>query len=144
MARNISMYDPLTARVVEVYEGSRYASELLNDGWIKAPEVTLESLDKHWNSELHYHGPNARGVARMCHEAKGPRGGSTSHLVRARQNGAIQTWKTRPDEFKMPFKYGMREYGYITQSNAHHWHQASDCPNLVLAYAPTDAVGSAK
>lgn len=36
-----------------------------------------------------------------------------------RANGKCQTWKTRPDEFKLPIKYGLREYGYLTHENAH-------------------------
>ena len=41
--------------------------------------------------------------------------------VRCRRNGKTQTWKTRPDEFKIPVKYGLRECFYITQDNAHEW-----------------------
>lgn len=37
--------------------------------------------------------------------------------ARYRRNGANKTWKTRPDEFKIPVKRGMREYGYIDQDN---------------------------
>lgn len=28
-------------------------------------------------------------------------------------NGAVKTWKTRPQNCRIPFKYGMYEYGYI-------------------------------
>ena len=28
-------------------------------------------------------------------------------------NGSVKTWKTRPNNCKMPYKYGMYEYGYI-------------------------------
>lgn len=28
-------------------------------------------------------------------------------------NGAVKTWKTRPNDCKMPYKYGMYEYGYV-------------------------------
>ena len=36
-----------------------------------------------------------------------------------RANGKCKTWKTRPDEFKLPIKHGLYQYGYITQDNAH-------------------------
>jgi hypothetical protein len=38
-----------------------------------------------------------------------------------RQNGKVKLWKTRPTEFKIPVKYGLYEYFYITQDNAHEW-----------------------
>ena len=36
-----------------------------------------------------------------------------------RRNGKTKTWKTRPNEFKIPVKHGLYSYGYITQDNAH-------------------------
>jgi hypothetical protein len=36
------------------------------------------------------------------------------HLLNVRVSGKPQTWKTRPNEVKVPFKYGLYEYGYIT------------------------------
>ena len=38
--------------------------------------------------------------------------------AKCRRNGATKTWKTRPNEFKIPVKYGLYEYSYITQENA--------------------------
>lgn len=35
--------------------------------------------------------------------------------MRAKVNGKVQTWKTRPDEVKIPYKRGMYEYGYVTE-----------------------------
>ncbi len=35
------------------------------------------------------------------------------------RNGKTQTWKTRPDAFKIPVKHGLYSYGYITQDNCH-------------------------
>lgn len=44
----------------------------------------------------------------------GPRGGVTYPRTELwRRNGATQTWKTRPGEFRIPVKYGMRNYGYL-------------------------------
>jgi hypothetical protein len=42
--------------------------------------------------------------------------------LRARVNGACKTWKTRPDEFRLPMKYGLRECCYITEANADEWY----------------------
>lgn len=36
-----------------------------------------------------------------------------------RVNGKCKTWKTRPDDFSLPIKHGLRDYGYITQDNCH-------------------------
>ena len=41
--------------------------------------------------------------------------------ARCRVNGKCKTWKTRPDEFRLPVKYGLRECFYITQNNASEW-----------------------
>jgi hypothetical protein len=45
-----------------------------------------------------------------------------------RGNGAMQTWKTRPNEFRWPIKYGMREYSSITQNDVGDFHLARTCP----------------
>ena len=34
-------------------------------------------------------------------------------------NGAIKLWKTRPKEFKVPIKHGLRTHDYLTHENAH-------------------------
>lgn len=41
--------------------------------------------------------------------------------LRVRRSGKTQTWKTRPEEFKVPVKYGLYESTYITHLNAHEW-----------------------
>lgn len=41
--------------------------------------------------------------------------------VRCRANGACKTWKTRPDDFRLPVKYGLKQCFYITPSNAKDW-----------------------
>jgi hypothetical protein len=45
-----------------------------------------------------------------------------------RRNGATQTWKTRPEQFRVPVKYGMRSYSQITETDAGHFHTAEQCP----------------
>ncbi len=44
--------------------------------------------------------------------------------VRARVNGKCKTWKTRPDDFRLPVKYGLRDCFYITPENAGDWERA--------------------
>lgn len=41
--------------------------------------------------------------------------------TRCRVMGKCKTWVTRPNEFKLPVKYGMRQCFYITQDNADEW-----------------------
>lgn len=41
--------------------------------------------------------------------------------LQCRTNGACKTWVTRPSEFKLPVKYGMYQYFYITQDSANEW-----------------------
>jgi hypothetical protein len=36
---------------------------------------------------------------------------------RCRVNGKCRTWKTRPGEFRLPVKHGLRDCFYITESN---------------------------
>jgi len=41
--------------------------------------------------------------------------------VRCRVNGACKTWKTRPDDFRLPVKHGLKHCFYITPANAAQW-----------------------
>lgn len=41
--------------------------------------------------------------------------------LRARVNGQCKTWKTRPAEFRLPMKYGLKDCFYITQDTADDW-----------------------
>jgi len=41
--------------------------------------------------------------------------------VRARRNGKTQTWARQPDKFRIPAKYGIRQYFDIDNFNAHDW-----------------------
>lgn len=43
--------------------------------------------------------------------------------LRARRNGATKTWKTRPNEFRIPAKHGLYDYFYIDQDNAGEWNE---------------------
>lgn len=57
-------------------------------------------------------------------------------VYRWRRNGQTQTWKTRPDDFRTPIKYGLRDYGQLTETNADQFHTENDCPdntvNLII------------
>lgn len=73
-------------------------------------------------NEFHYTGKQ------QCTATTGTRGGVKLSYVKARRNGKTQTWKTRPDEFRVPVKHGLYEYGEITLSDAENWHTAENCP----------------
>lgn len=38
-----------------------------------------------------------------------------------RRNGRNKLWKTRPNDFRIPVKRGLYDYGYITQDNQNEW-----------------------
>jgi hypothetical protein len=63
----------------------------------------------------------------------GPRGGVTYPRTELwRRNGATQIWKTRPGEFRVPVKYGLRNYGQLVAADGAPygpWHvgTAEDC-----------------
>ena len=40
---------------------------------------------------------------------------------RWRINGVVKLWKTRPNEFKCPIKRGLKQYGYFTHNEIHHY-----------------------
>lgn len=56
-------------------------------------------------------------------EAKGLHRGQIIHHVsnvnadgtpqRWRVNGMVKTWKTRPDDVRVPIKHGLWDYGYV-------------------------------
>jgi hypothetical protein len=69
-----------------------------------------------------------------CKVVIGPRGGRKVTMEVWRRNGRNQTWKTRPNEFRVPIKwgfgYGKGSYNYITENNLKWWHMRSECPAL--------------
>ena len=42
--------------------------------------------------------------------------------LRGRVNGKVILWKTRPLEFRVPMKYGLKTYFYVTEDNAKEWY----------------------
>lgn len=67
----------------------------------------------------------AASVREFHFEGRGP---CTTKVERWRANGAIKTWVTRPGEFRLPIKWGLRSYDYLTHENADQFHVASECP----------------
>lgn len=67
-------------------------------------------------------------VVRQCIRIVGARGGVTMKVARVRPSGKCKTWKTRPNEFRLPVKFGLYENGAITHENAGSFHLADDCP----------------
>lgn len=41
-----------------------------------------------------------------------------------RRNGSTQTWKTRPTEYRIPVKNGLKNFGYITHTTEAHLERA--------------------
>lgn len=63
-----------------------------------------------------------------CVRTVGPRGGETLKIERWRSNGGCKLWKTRPEEFSLPIKWGYKgPYSYLTQDNAGDFHLGQDC-----------------
>jgi len=62
-----------------------------------------------------------------CQRFIGKRGGESLQQIRFRRNGKTKTWVRSPLEFRIPVKRGLREYGYITQTNSHEFHTAEQC-----------------
>jgi hypothetical protein len=55
--------------------------------------------------------------------------------MRARVNGKCQTWKGRPDEFKLPMKHGFYDCFYLTHENNRNWsveEPVAACPAKAL------------
>lgn len=63
-----------------------------------------------------------------CTRVVGPRGGVKVSIAECRRNGAVKLWKTRPTEFSLPVKRGLRDCGYITDSDNARFHTEADCP----------------
>lgn len=72
-----------------------------------------------------------------CRVIRGPRGGTELKQERWRRNGATQTWKTRPNDWRVPIKHGMCDYSNLWWGMDSEWHVIEDCPLLKEA---TDAL----
>lgn len=88
------------------------------------PSITKEKMLEHERATrratLHFN--------EECHLAFGPRGGTNRKLWAYRVNGKVKTWKTRPTEFQVPLKHGLKgPHGYVTEANAIALHLESEC-----------------
>jgi hypothetical protein len=52
-------------------------------------------------------------------------------ITRVRVTGKCQVWKTSPERFRLPVKYGLYESSCIDDSNAGSYHAAKDCTRTV-------------
>lgn len=75
-----------------------------------------------YRETLHYTGRHA------CAIHTGTRGGQTRTVTFVRVSGACKTWKTRPEDFRVPVKHGLYENGEITERNRADFHKPEDCP----------------
>ena len=62
-----------------------------------------------------------------CRILVGPRGGETLQCEVWRRSGRTQTWKTRPEDFRVPVKYGLYRSSEIRPYSAYEFHAASTC-----------------
>ena len=53
---------------------------------------------------------------------------SKNYPQKWRVNGKTQTWKTRPNDFKVPLKHGMYDWWYLQPSNVEDFHHSRNCP----------------
>lgn len=80
-----------------------------------------QAVNLRYRDELHYG---------ECIKHVGPRGGVRVTQETWRVNGKCQTWKTRPTEFTVPIKFGLKSCSYLTDRNAGEFHLARECPLL--------------
>jgi len=76
-------------------------------------------------------------TANEFHENHEPAG----KIYKWRRNGATQTWKTRPGDFRLPIKFGLKSYDSITPGNAHLMHRADQCPTRHVRVTMPDGAG---
>lgn len=88
-----------------------------------------QAIDAGYRAEFHFTGNHP------CSKVEGPRGGITTNITVARASGNVKTWKTRPEEFRLPIKHGMYQSGSINDGNADAWHLATECPAKLVRYA---------
>lgn len=66
---------------------------------------------------------NAAQITTIMHRTKNNADGTP---VRARSNGKLKLWKTRPSEWRLPMKYGLKECFYLGRSEHVHIDQDPD------------------
>lgn len=73
----------------------------------------------------------ARGViefhAGTCVVEIGPRGGEKTLTATWRISGQLKQWKTQPNEFRLPIKFGLYDNYQIDHNNLHMFHASDEC-----------------
>ena len=62
-----------------------------------------------------------------CRKIQKPRS-TQKRIVQVRRNGRTKTWKTRPNEWRIPVVYGLKGYFQIRQYDAGDFHTPDHCP----------------
>ena len=52
---------------------------------------------------------------------------SDGSCQRWRRNGQTKRWKRTPERFKIPVKFGLYAYNYLTETDAPYFHVEEDC-----------------
>ena len=89
--------------------------------WIRQSTAPITKYDAIWADYFHFNGYDARTGTLVYPDPK-------TGCEQWRRNGKTQTWKTRPDEFRVPVKYGLYAYSQIREYDASNWHTPSQCP----------------
>lgn len=66
--------------------------------------ITKEQAMTHRGEFWHMYMKNADGTPTRC-----------------RANGKCMTWKSKPEAWKLPVKYGLKDYFYLTPGSAYEW-----------------------
>lgn len=61
-------------------------------------------------------------------------GGKANRVVTVRRSGKTKTWKTRPDEWDMPVKYGLYTSFHLTQFDAADIYSDPEVAQMALRY----------
>lgn len=72
-----------------------------------------------YGEEIHYG---------TCRETIGPYGGRRVTIERWRIFGKVKLWKTRPNDFSIPIKNGLYNFGKLTHDNCEAFHLVKNCP----------------
>ena len=125
--RNV-FYHKETGKIVIPFASDSAHLELLESSaeYARIRHATINDSDV--EREFHYHGDGVYGKG-MCRRIVGPRGGVTieGNMI-VRVNGATKYWKTRPHEYRVPLKYGLKGHAYLTHENEHEFHTPRNCP----------------
>lgn len=117
--------DYLTGALVHADMADEVGSRRLSAAARKVREAVHNYTQGEHTGVTKFHAMNETNfVHRTLRNADGSR-------VRCRASGACKTWKTRPDEFRLPVKHGLRDSFYITPRNAHEWVPSSSRDQIV-------------